>query len=78
MRQPKVYTLEQLIEYRNIIFTRAQARSKAFKDNNENYYWYRLKEIDKALASNSILSNNVNEIKGLGVITLKTKVSVTK
>lgn len=65
MRQSKTYTLEQLIDYRNKIFTRAQARSKNFKDNNENYYWYRLKEID------SILSNNVNEIKGLGVITLK-------
>lgn len=65
MKQTKTFTLKELIEYRNKIFIRAQARTKTFNDNYENYYWYRLKEID------SILSNNMNEIKGLGVITLK-------
>jgi hypothetical protein len=45
----KTYTLKQLVDYRNKILIRAKARTKQFNDNKQNYYWYRLAEIESQI-----------------------------
>lgn len=58
----KPRTLKEGIAYRNTILLRAEARTRTFQDNGNNYYWLRLKEIDQQYP----------EFKGLGQIKLKT------
>lgn len=53
----KTYTLEQLIDYRNKILLRAKARSKQFNDNNQNYYWFRLAEIESQIGIKQSIGN---------------------
>lgn len=57
----KPLTFQEYIAYRNKTLLRANARTKVFKDNDNNYYWLRLKEID----------NQYPEFKGLGQVKLK-------
>jgi hypothetical protein len=57
----KPRTLQEYIEYRNMIIERGTARSNKFHDFHQNYYWLRLIEID----------NQYPEFKGLGIVRLK-------
>lgn len=43
----KPRSLVEYIQYRTTILVRAKARTSKFKDSKENYYWYRLREIDE-------------------------------
>lgn len=54
-------TLQEFIDYRNMIVSKAHRRTKVFGDNRHNYYWLRLKYID----------TQYPEYSGLGVITFK-------
>ncbi len=65
MHKIRSYTIPELISYRNKMLTRARARTRSFEDNNDNYYWTRIKEID------SVLEYNIEtSIKSLGMIQL--------
>lgn len=50
-------TLQQFIEYRNMIHMKAINRTKTFKDKEENYYWYRLKDIDNQFPAFKAIGN---------------------
>ena len=64
----KPRTLQEYIEYRNMIWDKAHARSNTFHDFKQNYYWLRLIEID----------NQYPEFKGMGKITIKNNKPVSK
>lgn len=62
----KFNNIKDLIEYRNSVLLKARSRTKAFKDNNRNYYWYRLQEIDQ-----TIKLKYPNYINNLGLFKIK-------
>lgn len=50
----RLVTPEQFQEYKTLIIRRAVNRTKAFKDNGQNYYWYKLKELEKIEANSKL------------------------
>lgn len=61
-KKPKVFrSLEEYVDYRNKIVTRAISRTEKFQDERNNYYWKRLRDMDDAYP----------QFRAIGKITIK-------
>lgn len=60
-KQMKFETIEEYVEYRNIVFIRAKTAQANFRANESRYYWKRLRDMDYVYP----------QFKGMGIVQLK-------